>query len=499
MNVNFAPDELRASVISQQMSYLTLPPDIVENTIFYFLNELDIWKLSHLNKEYYLRFSNIRILIKHNLQWPNTKLIQKKDRIIDASITTDLAGFTWKFHSLTIDTSILKLFYTKEAGIPPSYFLNLNISGDIETGLVDFINGLNPHTLNCSKVSNATLMGMEINKMSKLCNISLARVAGDVTDFICRISNTPVTHLALRNVVYQQNMKYTTIKSLDLSNSKLLPSDIFVLSLSLANLHSLDLTNCKLNKEGLRHIVQKLPDSNLEQLLITKNDLYPNDFTDFFNIIHLTKIKEFEFHGKLGTKALAMLIKNISLSQLQRIYLEVPLECLKEFLIECGKSKIHDLTLIKSFQGNEVCKVLAQYINIIPLERLGFSLYNMTVGGLEALFKSLTATRIKQFSIDQGDFCNKALETISTFLPSTKIQVLALQSNNFDDNGVSKLADGTSKVRQLRLAGRVSKKGIDDIVCKSTNIHELEVFTTLLDNNQRNEIKALYRHLLIKL
>ncbi|KAJ3308303.1 hypothetical protein HDV04_001486 [Boothiomyces sp. JEL0838] len=198
------------------------------------------------------------------------------------------------------------------------------------------------------------------------------------------------------------------------------------------NLNSLILCRNRINVAGLRALSQCISYTKLTHLDITENTFSNTDWKILFSSIENTKleilnIKIYDF------QSLQVITCCIKKSNLKKIIVEIPADCLERFLIACIETKLESII----FDGYRIsfldqsASILSKYIDKLPITSLELT-YCKIESELNSLFKAISKSKIENLTME--NFRSKDLTSVGLCISQSKLKSLRLISPDMDDS-----------------------------------------------------------------
>ncbi|KAJ3268670.1 hypothetical protein HDV01_002400 [Terramyces sp. JEL0728] len=450
-----------------------LPPDVLENRIFYYLSGQDLYSLSQLNEQMRDRFSPITVLEKFGLKpnhiWPRLALdfkgeFQKKfqleeDYAIDPfelaqELLLELASIKWYFPQIYVNSTSFPLL---QKYLPNAHHVCVHVieqdSYDAlgNSFLANTVHELFIGAMDTIKEDKIFDILANLGKMTKLKKITLSyelepKIALALQKYL---PGSFIEDLDLENNCMDDEfvsilctaLPDTRIKSLSLHWNMVGDEGVVALAEVLPRtlIENLELGRNQIGREGIRALAQALPLCNIKDLSLTENDMAPEDMDEIFDVIHLSKLEKFFFLDNVSENGVKVLAKNLANSKLKHLTLEIPPELLAEFLKEAANSQLEELGIMGE-RGDEICDILGENISHVTVKVLNLGHGGITATGFEKFISKLPQSDLESLVISDNPIADQGLKLLGTYLPQTRIKKLMLNRCRFGDEGVLALA-----------------------------------------------------------
>ncbi|KAJ3251505.1 hypothetical protein HK103_002373 [Boothiomyces macroporosus] len=452
----------------------TLPVDIFENNVFYYLKGQDLYNLSLLNRGFRERLNPIRTLgklgVRPGSMWPNLQLdfsteYQKKNRfeppyalLVDSSKVQEslpeLAKIKWGFPEISVNSPSFPQIYRYLPKAGNVSLLVIEQGGYIDLGKSLQSNIVNELMFNSGdKVKGQHVFDIlsNLKYMTKLKRISQVYELDRnfALAYQKHLPGSQVEDLELETncmddkfvQILAQGLPGTKVKRLSLHWNEI--GDIGVEAISAVlpktQIEVLDLGRNQIEGRGIKALADVLPSCKVKELQLTENSMSPDDMNEIFKIIHLSNLEIFHFYDPVTQEGLELLSKNLPHSKLKRSTLEITPDMIEKFLEAVSRSKLEEFH-IRTREGDAVCLQLASNIENLTVRALQLSNAQITAPGLGLLLSQLIKIDLEELDLSDNPIGNDGLKLLSLYLPQTRVKKLKLNRANFTDEGVLALA-----------------------------------------------------------
>ncbi|KAJ3268649.1 hypothetical protein HDV01_002503 [Terramyces sp. JEL0728] len=419
-----------------------LPEDLFEFRILYYLDGIDIWKLSRQCKSLQSRLKPLCDFIEYSglypLQvWPTLYLAGGS---IDEKLLKKLTVSSLIFENIIIDADT---YYTVHTQLPKCHKLTLAINSYYQT----FLHPSNIMGTTVDKISSLCLKGMDrgnigfATDLSRLKEMRLQELEFSVCrDFIVSLA-TIIPSLSLSKLVLahcavgdtqlkllMESVTCTKISYLECTNLNITKVGAASLAelLPHTNLISLVVRNCPVRKLGANVFAETIPYSRLEYLHLENNEFIQNDIFNLIQCLPDTKLKEFWCDAYTSVKEQELLARLLAQTHIKHVSICIEPKYLVGLL---GTAKLTKLKVIGS-NGDYICEALAECIDRLPrMLDLGFT--EISIHGLQALLSHLKPSNLKELDLTGNTFKRDGLIILKDKLHLLGLKQISLGNTNF--------------------------------------------------------------------
>ncbi|KAJ3322756.1 hypothetical protein HDV06_002807 [Boothiomyces sp. JEL0866] len=422
----------------------SLPLDILEFKIFYYLKYWDLVHLSFSNKYFYKRLRQVKLLEKVE-SWPNIDL-----KTCDPSVLRLLLSFKWKFNKINADSEIWI-----NHGIPSCFSLKLHV--DYSSDMQRLANQLKSNSVTelcLSENPNLPTADFDcivqhLGRMTKLRELKMCKVNVNMGILNTIQSQLVLSHIN-RLVLYKCEITDKIMSKLSpiLSSTKIKYMDLNVNHLDDDGLASLGkvlpkskITHLKVSQNvygrpGLVALANGLIGSELIYLEIYSHRMLTEEFSELFQVLPMSKLERLEYSSVIPRNTVNALIENIPKSNLTYSPFSIDLQYKNRFLQSVSQSKIVGMVFSADGSlGNQHARIYASFIKKMRIEKLCIS--NMAHTGLERLLTNFNSN-LQELDLRHNRLGDNGLLIISRYLPST-VKKLDLSFCLFKDTGLNYL------------------------------------------------------------
>ncbi|KAJ3317637.1 hypothetical protein HDV06_001327 [Boothiomyces sp. JEL0866] len=505
------------------MKLSLLPKDILECSIFYYLNEQDVINLSLLNKEFHSRLFPIQLLEKMHIEenfWPEFKFMPKEYPVQFNPYFEELSKSRWKFTGFTTDSVTISNIHP-----PKTFELNLIIRRILD--LNKFLNVLDSNVVTLLRIDfdssikpkNIMHLIRHFNRMSRLKSVQINSKKLDINHafaFQKSLALTNIKVLDLKTCGIDDEfllilcfvLPHTRIETLDLYSNKIGNQGLEKLSQILAstNIQQLVLSFNLFNGAGLKQSCSGLINSNVTALNIPGKNISSEPIPEFFDNIHNMKLQVFESFNNMGIENTRLFIKNLEKSNIKKLTIGIIPDVFADFLKALYYSKVSELYLTND-DCDKLCAIIAENKQYIKLEKLRLG-KGITGKGLHDLYPSIN--NLKELDLQENfKLGDSEMEIVAHHLPRSNLKKLVLSGCGFKDDGLASLSREIqySKLEHLEMRHlKASTRAMIDFINLTNRVEQgknklklLDVsFGYLFDFQQIKSVGKQYPALMLK-
>ncbi|KAJ3252320.1 hypothetical protein HK103_001626 [Boothiomyces macroporosus] len=420
------------------MNLETLPLDLLENKIFYYLNGLDLIQLSMVNKVFRIRLQAVgKLCLVSDIFWPDLNVINSSD-------CHQLKGINWRFNSIYIDSlSLCKYFpylpKTRDL-IVELQRTNRDFDKALERNIITRINI--PRSM-YTTLDSIKLILKSVQTLTKLKSISIVFPIYSITTDLENLMYSNITSLSLKDCFIDDSTLERVSKSLpkklqflDLSFNQITNTGLSYLQLH--DMKELILNYNRYGKAGIEHLVSKMIGSKLKYVSLKTDWLESSDLLPLLSKFHLTQLEKLHVFEYLDINSMEMLINNLPHSRVTELGLILEQEYITPFLKASNNLK----KLYLYSLSNQACEIVEKI-------KVDYLCLQVSTEGLDTILPKLEIKKLNLLDNISGDSYIKVLCKHISLL-----NIKELYLDEMSDAGIAQLANSLPKISFLYIKSR---------------------------------------------